>query len=87
MRALGQGTQLVKIDLKDAYRIVPVHSDDYHLLGITWDGETFIDRALPFGLRSAPKIFSVVADFIAWVLHNHNIAHQLHYLGDFLLNF
>ena len=46
--------------------------------------KTFIDRALPFGLRSAPKIFSAVADFIAWVLHNHHIAHQLHYLDDFL---
>ena len=39
VQALGQGTQLVKIDLKDAYRIVPVHPDDYHLLGITWDGK------------------------------------------------
>ena len=43
-----------------------------------------MDRALPFGLRSAPKIFSAVADFIAWVLHCHGIAYQLHYLDDFL---
>ena len=32
---LGPGTQLVKMDLKDAYRIVPVHPDDHHLLGIS----------------------------------------------------
>jgi len=43
-----------------------------------------VDLALPFGLCSAPKIFNAVADFIAWVLHQHGIAHQLHYLDDFL---
>ena len=68
---------LVKSDLKDAYRIVPVHPDDYHLLGIAWDECVYVDRALPFGLCSAPKIFSAVADFIAWVLHQQGIPHQL----------
>ena len=84
IRHLGRDTQLVKLDIKDAYRLIPVHPDDYHLLGISWRGETYIDRALPFGLRSAPKIFSAVADFVAWVLHQHGIKHQLHYLDDFL---
>ena len=84
VRVLGRGTMLAKIDIKDAYRLIPVHPDDYHLLGITWRGQTYVDRALPFGLCSAPKIFSAVADFISWVLHRHNIPHQLHYLDDFL---
>lgn len=84
IQTLGRGTMQVKIDLKDAYRLIPVHPDDYHLLGIGWDGYTYVDRALPFGLRSAPKIFSAVADFIAWVLHSQGIVHQLHYLDDFL---
>ena len=84
VKTLRRGTKLVKMDLKDAYRIIPVHPDDYHLLGVSWQGHTYVDRALPFGLRSAPKIFSAVADFIAWVLHKHGIAHQLHYLDDFL---
>ena len=83
-QALGRGTLLVKIDLKDAYRIVPVHPDDYHLLGVSWEGHTYVDRALPFGLCSAPKIFNAVADFISWVLYQNGIAHQLHYLDDFL---
>ena len=73
----------MKLDIKDAYRLIPVHPDDYHLLGISWRGETYIDRALLFGLRSAPKIFSAVADLVAWVLHQHGIKHQLHYLDDF----
>lgn len=81
---LGVAAKLVKIDLKNAYRIVPIHPQDHHLLAITWEGETYIDRALPFGLRSAPKIFSAVADMIAWALQCAGIEHQIHYLDDFL---
>ncbi len=81
---LGRDTQLIKLDLKDAYRIVPVHPADYTLLGITWQGQLYLDHALPFGLRSAPKLFNTVADLTAWVLHCRGIQHQIHYLDDFL---
>ena len=65
MKVLGRGTKLAKINLKDAYRIVPVHPDDHHLLGVEWEQQTYTDRALPFGLRFAQKIISTIADFIA----------------------
>ena len=81
---LGRGAQLVKIDLLDAYRMVPVHPGDQHLLGITWRGATYIDRCLPFGLRSAPKIFSAVSDALAWVFRCLGVYSQIHYLDDFL---
>ena len=59
---LGRRTELVKLDLKDAYRVVPIHPHDIHLFGMSWNGQTYyVDRALPFGLRSAPKIFSALA--------------------------
>ena len=81
---LGKGTQLVKVDLKQAYRQVPVHPQDQHLLVISWERSVYVDRALPFGLRSAPKIFTAVADMIAWALHMAGIHDQIHYLDDFL---
>ena len=40
IRQLGQGAQLVKMDLKDAYRMIPVHPEDQHLLAISWEGRT-----------------------------------------------
>ena len=85
VRRLGSKTLLIKLDIKDAYRIVPVHPADYHLLGISWRDQVYIDRALPFGLRSAPKLFNAVADFVAWVLVKQGVNHLLHYLDDFLL--
>ena len=64
--------------------MVPVHPDDRHLLGMRWRGNLYVDTTLPFGLRSAPKVFSAVADALLWVMHQNGITHALHYLDDFL---
>ena len=85
IRVLGQGALLAKVDLKSAYRVIPVHRDDWHLLAIQWESHTYLDTALPFGLRSAPKLFSAVADALAWCMWKQGVRHQLHYLDDYLL--
>jgi hypothetical protein len=54
---LGKGTLLAKIDIKSAYRLIPVHPHDRKYLGMLWKGNLYIDAMLPFGLRSAPKIY------------------------------
>ena len=79
----GPGAWMAKLDLKSAYRKVPVHPDDQPLLGMAWGGRTFCDRAFPFGLRSAPKLFTAVADGLSWALQREGIANVLHYLDDF----
>ena len=43
--------------------MVLIHPED--LLGMRWDGRIFVDKTLPFGLRSAPMIFSALADALA----------------------
>ena len=43
-----------------------------------------MDRCLPFGLRSLPKIFSAVSDSLAWVFRCLGVYSQIHYLDDFL---
>ena len=52
---LGQGALMAKVDTEAAYRLVPVHLQHRHLLGMEWGGDIFVDPMLPFGLRSAPK--------------------------------
>ena len=37
--------------------MVPVNLQDQHLLGVQWESAVCIDKAFPFGLRSAAKIF------------------------------
>ena len=65
--------------------MVPVHPQDQHLLGVKWESTVYIDKVLPFGLRSAPKIFSAVVDTFQWILYNNGIQKRLHYLDDFIL--
>ncbi len=80
----GRGTLLAKLDLESAYRIVPVHPDDRLLLGMEWQGQVYIDTALPFGLWLAPKLFTAVADGLMWIMEKNGVAEVIHYLDDFL---
>ena len=81
---LGKGIQLAELDLESAYRIVPVHPDDRHLLGMEWQGKLYVDTVLPFGLRSAAKIFTALADGLIWIMGINGVEHVLHYLDDYL---
>ena len=82
---MGKDTRLAKFDIESAYRLIPVRPSDRLLLGMSWRNSLYIDTALPFGLRSAPKIFNAVADALMWILESRGIALALHYLDDYLL--
>ena len=81
---LGAGTLMGKMDIQQAYRNVPVAPEDRRLLGMKWQGKVYIDKVLPFGLRSAPLIFSAVADALQWIMIRHGVSWVVHYLDDFL---
>lgn len=85
VRSLGKGTMLAKLDVKSAFRIVPVHPADRMLLGMQWNGYWYADAVLPFGLRSAPKLFNVIADAVQFVARSQGIQHVTHYLDDFIV--
>jgi len=81
----GQHTILAKVDIKSAFRLVPVHPADRHFLGMRWRKQIYIDSCLPFGLCSAPKLFNILADLVSWIAIQQGISCILHYLDDFLL--
>ena len=85
MHSLGPGTLLAKIDIRNAYRIVPVHPSERVYLGLMWENKVYVDCQLPFGLASAPAIFSAVAEGLEWILRRRGVRAVLHYLDDFLL--
>ena len=82
---LGQGALLAKMDIRQAYRNIPVAPEDKHLLGLRWEGQTYIDQVLPFGLRSAPMIFSAIADGLLWIMKKKGTSWAIHYIDDFLI--
>ena len=84
VNTLGKGALMAKIDLKNAFRLIPVRPEDWNLLGICWNRQYYIDTCLPFGLCSAPFLFNQLSTAIHWILqHRYQVRHLLHYLDDF----
>ena len=76
---------MAKVDVKSAYHNIPVHPEDRWMMGMMWEGALFADTCLPFGLRSAPKIFMAIADAVEWIVHREGASSIMHYLDDFLV--
>ena len=64
--SLGRGALMAKADIKQAYRIVPVHPDDRWLLGIARARKVFIDTVLLLAL----KLFNTLPDSVEYILCN-----------------
>lgn len=50
-----------------------------------WEGAFYIDSVLPFGLWSAPKIFTAIADAVEWMVRHKGVETLFHYLDEFLI--
>lgn len=52
---MGPGAQLVKVDIYSVHSMLPIHLNDWRLLGIQCEGKLFVETALTIGLKSAPN--------------------------------
>jgi hypothetical protein len=77
------------VDLKDAYRAVPIHASCFPLTGLSWrfanqDTPTYIyDARLPFGAAKSCRIFQSLTDRIVHMMAGRNFKVR-GYLDDFL---
>ena len=82
----GLGSYLAKTDIKSAFRILPIHPQEYHLLGIKWKGHYYYDKCMPMGCSSSCKTFETFSTAIEWIAQDKlGIANLIHLLDDFLL--
>ena len=51
------GTVLAMIDLKTAFRMVPIHQNDWDLLGMQCQGSFYLDS---FYLRHVPTVWAEI---------------------------
>lgn len=49
------GAMLAKVDVAHAFRNIPVHLDDRHLLGMCWGNQLDLDSTLPFRPSISPQ--------------------------------
>lgn len=85
-RTAGRGSTIIKRDLKDAFRSVPIATSQRWLLGFHWNNSYYHENCLPFGLATAPFLFNLFAEGLHWILQ-HFLHWKLlqHYLDDFIL--
>jgi len=78
---------LCKLDLKDAYRMVPIKRADWKYLGMYVSGEYLVDRCLPMGAASSCQIFQRISDAISYSMSAViSVPHRIfNYLDDFLI--
>ena len=70
--------------MQNTYSIVPLHTEVRQLLRMKWRGAFYVDMVLPFGVRSAPYIFTCIADLVEWMAkRNNDVTFLMHYLDDF----
>ncbi|KIH69452.1 hypothetical protein ANCDUO_00200 [Ancylostoma duodenale] len=74
---------MVKIDMKDAYFAVPIHEQDRGFLAFQYGGDLFWFTALPFGLSSAPYVYTRIMKAAAAALRRQGIR-LLVYLDDWI---
>ena len=85
IKSIGRGSYMSKTDIKSAFRIIPIHPDDYHLLGMKWNNSYFFDRCLPMGCSSSCAIFEAFSSSLEWLAKNFlGASGVLHILDDFL---
>ena len=81
---LRPGDWTASIDLKDAYHHVPIAPASRDLLGFTVAKSTYHFKALPFGLRPAPRLFTRLVACVAAFLRQRGLR-LFCYLDDLLL--
>ncbi|MDD9816660.1 MAG: reverse transcriptase domain-containing protein, partial [Gammaproteobacteria bacterium] len=81
---LKKGDWMGKIDLKDAYLTVPISPQDQKFLRFRWREQAYQCTALPFGLATAPRVFSKIMR--PWVtLMREKGVRMIQYLDDILI--
>ena len=87
---LANGGYLSKIDLKSAYRSVPIHPRNYTYMGLAWyfgkekERSYLFDSRLPFGSKKACQVFQKLSDSVAKMLKEKGIS-LVNYLDDLLI--
>ena len=84
LQYLSEGDWVTSMDLKDAYLHVPILPAHRPYLRFAFQAKTYQFKVLPFGLASAPRVFTMVLAPLVKALHTQGILF-VPYLDDCLI--
>jgi len=78
---IKQGDLLFTLDLSDAYFSIPIQADFKKYFRFIWKGQIYEFQVMPFGLSSAPWIFTKVTKPLMAFLHSRGLRSSI-YIDD-----
>lgn len=77
---------MANCNIKSAFRLLPVHPCDFELLGFSFEGSFYVDRALPIGCSVSCAAYVAFSIFLEWALRQDaGLSSTAHYLDDFFV--
>ena len=83
-KLLSKDCFMCTIDLQDAYYLIPIAAQDRKYLRFVFDNKLFEFNCLPFGLSTAPFVFTKILKPVSAFLRNNGVRCTI-YLDDFLI--
>ena len=81
---MDKNALIAKMDIKAAFRLLPVYPGDFNLLGFKIDSVYFIDKCMPMGCSISCSTFEKFSTFLHWLTTKESNSENLdHYLDDF----
>lgn len=77
------GCLFFKVDIRHAYRNIPIHPDNWELLAFRWDKGVWIDTRLVFGLSTAPEVWTRFSGAVVWILRKEGEDRIAVYIDDY----
>lgn len=86
IKKVSKGCFMGKTDIKNAFRIIPIHPHDYNVLGMSWKGQYYYDKCMPMGCSSSCSTFELFSSALEWIARDKlKINHLIHVLDDFFI--
>ena len=85
LNTVSVGDWAFTVDLTDAYLHVPIHKESQKYLRFSIEGQVLQFQALPFGLNTAPRLFTRLANAVVGYLHQQGVS-VIAYLDDWLVH-
>ena len=88
VRRFGRNALLAKTDIENAFRLLPIHPSDRHLLGFTCPSASgsplfYVDACLPMGLSTSCQTFERFSSALQWIMEHKFSAVMSHIIDDF----
>lgn len=85
IRQSGVGALISKVDIQNAFRIMPIHSSCVHLFGFFWRDKYYLDKCLPMGCSISCALFEQFSSALQFALiSKFSFTSVSHILDDFI---